>query len=248
MRVSSPEAFDSHGHSLYGTTHVAPPGPGEPRMAFTLYSRPGFSNSMEFSQLGLSPKVLEAVTASGFTTPTAIQAEAIPHALARRDVLGLAQTGSGKTAAFVQHALLLAHLNPGLPGVIGAPTYRLLSDVTRSAFLEALAVNRIPHRFGKSDNEVFLHEPRSIVRFRSLDKPQGLVGARKAYVVATSGGEYGGTPVATMHAGYLKQTLRFIGVADVEVITAEGLALPQRRDAALARAQAQIASLQLEAA
>ena len=62
---------------------------------------------MDFSQLGLSPKVLEAVTAAGYTTPTAIQAEAIPHALARRDVLGLAQTGSGKTAAFVLPMLTL---------------------------------------------------------------------------------------------------------------------------------------------
>jgi superfamily II DNA/RNA helicase len=62
---------------------------------------------MSFSALGLSPKVLEAVTAAGFTTPTPIQAEAIPHALARRDVLGLAQTGSGKTAAFVLPMLTL---------------------------------------------------------------------------------------------------------------------------------------------
>ena len=62
---------------------------------------------MDFSTLGLSPKVLEAVTAAGYTTPTAIQAEAIPHALARRDVLGLAQTGSGKTAAFVLPMLTL---------------------------------------------------------------------------------------------------------------------------------------------
>jgi superfamily II DNA/RNA helicase len=56
---------------------------------------------MNFSELGLSPKVLEAVAAAGFTTPTAIQAQAIPHALQRKDVMGLAQTGSGKTAAFV---------------------------------------------------------------------------------------------------------------------------------------------------
>ena len=56
---------------------------------------------MNFSDLGLSPKVLDAVTAAGYTTPTAIQAQAIPHALQRKDVLGLAQTGSGKTAAFV---------------------------------------------------------------------------------------------------------------------------------------------------
>ncbi|MCA0432537.1 MAG: DEAD/DEAH box helicase [Proteobacteria bacterium] len=62
---------------------------------------------MSFSELGLSPKVLEAVAQAGFTQPTAIQAEAIPHALARRDVLGLAQTGSGKTAAFVLPMLTL---------------------------------------------------------------------------------------------------------------------------------------------
>ena len=55
---------------------------------------------MSFSELGLSPKVLAAVEASGYTTPTPIQAAAIPHVLARRDVLGIAQTGTGKTASF----------------------------------------------------------------------------------------------------------------------------------------------------
>jgi superfamily II DNA/RNA helicase len=56
---------------------------------------------MMFDQLGLSDKALDAVKAAGFTTPTPIQTGAIPPALERRDVLGLAQTGSGKTAAFV---------------------------------------------------------------------------------------------------------------------------------------------------
>ncbi len=55
---------------------------------------------MSFSQLGLSDKVLAAVQASGYENPTPIQSEAIPHVLARRDVLGIAQTGTGKTAAF----------------------------------------------------------------------------------------------------------------------------------------------------
>uniref|UniRef100_UPI0035CB341B DEAD/DEAH box helicase n=1 Tax=uncultured Methylobacterium sp. TaxID=157278 RepID=UPI0035CB341B len=49
---------------------------------------------------GLSDKVLQAVTAAGYTEPTPIQEQAIPHVLARRDVLGIAQTGTGKTAAF----------------------------------------------------------------------------------------------------------------------------------------------------
>ena len=55
---------------------------------------------MQFNELGLSEKVLQAVEASGYTTPTPIQAQAIPEALAGRDVLGIAQTGTGKTAAF----------------------------------------------------------------------------------------------------------------------------------------------------
>ncbi len=55
---------------------------------------------MGFSQLGLSDKVRAAVAAAGYTIPTPIQQQAIPHVLARRDVLGIAQTGTGKTAAF----------------------------------------------------------------------------------------------------------------------------------------------------
>jgi superfamily II DNA/RNA helicase len=56
---------------------------------------------MSFSHLGLSEKVLAAVATAGYKTPTPIQDQAIPHVLARRDVLGIAQTGTGKTAAFV---------------------------------------------------------------------------------------------------------------------------------------------------
>ncbi|MEQ9245604.1 MAG: DEAD/DEAH box helicase [Nitratireductor sp.] len=56
---------------------------------------------MTFSDLGLSQKVLSAVADAGYTQPTPIQAGAIPHALAGKDVLGIAQTGTGKTASFV---------------------------------------------------------------------------------------------------------------------------------------------------
>ncbi len=55
---------------------------------------------MPFSNLGLSEKVVSAVATAGYKTPTPIQEQAIPHVLARRDVLGIAQTGTGKTAAF----------------------------------------------------------------------------------------------------------------------------------------------------
>ncbi len=51
--------------------------------------------------------MLAAVEASGYTTPTPIQAQAIPHVLTRRDVVGIAQTGTGKTASFVLPMLTL---------------------------------------------------------------------------------------------------------------------------------------------
>ena len=62
---------------------------------------------MKFDELGLSEKVLNAVTASGYDTPTPIQEQSIPYALQGRDVLGIAQTGTGKTAAFTLPMLSL---------------------------------------------------------------------------------------------------------------------------------------------
>ena len=56
---------------------------------------------MGFSELGLSPEVLQAVSDAGYTIPTPIQEQAIPHVQRGRDVLGCAQTGTGKTASFV---------------------------------------------------------------------------------------------------------------------------------------------------
>ena len=56
---------------------------------------------MRFEDLGLEPKLLKAVTEAGYETPTPIQAEAIPEALKGKDILGIAQTGTGKTASFV---------------------------------------------------------------------------------------------------------------------------------------------------
>jgi len=53
-----------------------------------------------FDTLGLSADVLRAVTESGYTTPTPIQAQGIPHVLKRKDIIGIAQTGTGKTASF----------------------------------------------------------------------------------------------------------------------------------------------------
>jgi ATP-dependent RNA helicase RhlE len=67
---------------------------------------------VSFDQLGLTPELLRAVAAEGYTEPTPVQAEAIPYVLAGRDVLAGAQTGTGKTAAFVLPILQYLHANP----------------------------------------------------------------------------------------------------------------------------------------
>src|SRR5437764_15387897 len=64
---------------------------------------------MAFSKLGISSAMLEGVKAMGYVEPTAIQLRAIPLILARRDVIGSAQTGTGKTAAFALP--ILSHLS-----------------------------------------------------------------------------------------------------------------------------------------
>jgi superfamily II DNA/RNA helicase len=61
----------------------------------------------DFSGLGLSAKVTDAVAAAGYTKPTDIQAQAIPHVLQKKDIIGIAQTGTGKTASFVLPMLTL---------------------------------------------------------------------------------------------------------------------------------------------
>jgi superfamily II DNA/RNA helicase len=90
----------------------------------------------EFSELGLSPATLQAVADTGYTTATPIQAEAIPHALTGRDVLGIAQTGTGKTAAFTLP--MIDRLKAGrskarMPrALVVAPTRELADQVSAS--------------------------------------------------------------------------------------------------------------------
>ncbi len=89
-----------------------------------------------FSDLGLSPEVLKAVTDAGYDTPTPIQAQAIPVALAGRDVLGIAQTGTGKTAAFTLpmiERLAAGRSKARMPrSLVIAPTRELADQVAAS--------------------------------------------------------------------------------------------------------------------
>ncbi|MGZ8388301.1 MAG: DEAD/DEAH box helicase, partial [Rhodoplanes sp.] len=91
---------------------------------------------MPFSQLGLSDKVLASVAAAGYTKPTPIQEQAIPQVLSHRDVLGIAQTGTGKTAAFVLPMLTLlekGRARARMPRtLILEPTHELAAQVQES--------------------------------------------------------------------------------------------------------------------
>jgi ATP-dependent RNA helicase RhlE len=92
---------------------------------------------MSFDRLGLSPELLRAVAHQGYTEPTPVQAEAIPLVLAGRDVLAGAQTGTGKTAAFVLPMLQRLHASPRagqrvIRALILTPTRELALQVEES--------------------------------------------------------------------------------------------------------------------
>src|ERR1043165_9324825 len=106
---------------------------------------------MSFDALGLHPNILKGIHDLGYTRPTPVQAEAIPHILSGRDVIACAQTGTGKTAAFVLPILHRLLKDPakrkGVRCLIVAPTRELalqsmapLKDLSRYAPLKGHAI------------------------------------------------------------------------------------------------------------
>jgi ATP-dependent RNA helicase RhlE len=92
---------------------------------------------MSFSQFGLAQPILRAVASEGYTLPTPIQLQAIPHVVAGRDLLGCAQTGTGKTAAFalpVLHRLSTAKQEGrrGIRVLVLSPTRELAAQIGES--------------------------------------------------------------------------------------------------------------------
>ncbi len=89
-----------------------------------------------FAELGLAPKIVKALTDKGYEYPTPIQAQSIPHALENRDVLGIAQTGTGKTGAFilpVMHKLARGRARARMPRcVVVCPTRELAAQVAEN--------------------------------------------------------------------------------------------------------------------
>lgn len=95
-------------------------------------------NLAQFEELDLAPELLKALAKKGYQRPTAIQLESIPAAMAERDVLGSAPTGTGKTAAFLlpalQHLLDNPRRKPGTPRVLVlTPTRELAMQVAEQA-------------------------------------------------------------------------------------------------------------------
>ncbi len=88
------------------------------------------SDERTFSQLGLSAERLAAIEALGWVTPTPIQQQAIPPGLVGNDVVGIAQTGTGKTAAFMVPALERVNVGGGLQVLVLCPTRELAQQVS----------------------------------------------------------------------------------------------------------------------
>ena len=118
------------------------------------------SHLTTFSQLGLNPALLKALDGEGYTTPTPIQTQAIPGVLAGKDLLGIAQTGTGKTAAFALPILhrLAANRRPalrlGTRVLVLSPTRELATQIAQSFktygrhmnVSVALMYGGVPHR------------------------------------------------------------------------------------------------------
>src|SRR5260370_23186433 len=77
--------------------------------------------------------------------------------------------GSGKSYAFAYEALINAYLNPGLMGLVGAPTFPMLRDATQRTFFEILEIEKIRFTHLKGENKIVLTDNGSNIAVRSLD-------------------------------------------------------------------------------
>ena len=118
------------------TTETSAGAPGSVEFRTDVSSSPSKETTPRFEDLGLAPEVLRAVAESGYTTPTPIQAQGIPHVLKRRDVIGIAQTGTGKTASFTLpmiEMLARGRAKARMPrSLILEPTRELAAQVSES--------------------------------------------------------------------------------------------------------------------
>lgn len=103
--------------------------------------------------------------------------------------------------------------------VIGAPMYNFGLPSQLKTWIDLIAVAGRTFRYTEAGLE-------------------GLAGDKRVIIAATAGGQHAGKPSSAAHASYLKYLLGFLGIADIEILTAEGLAIgPEQRDAAMAAAR-----------
>ncbi|MBV6647419.1 MAG: DEAD/DEAH box helicase [Cyclobacteriaceae bacterium] len=121
---------------------------------------------MKFSELGLAPQILEGIEAMGFEEATPIQQQAIPTILSGKDLIGSAQTGTGKTAAFLLPILdkITQNGHRGIQALIVAPTRELAIQIDQQ--IEGLSyytnVSSIPV-YGGGDGDLFSREKQALM-------------------------------------------------------------------------------------
>ena len=129
---------------------------------------------MPFKALGLDPLILQAVQEAGYTEPTPIQAAAIPSVIAGGDVIGIAQTGTGKTAAFtlpILSQLAKGGAKRGTRVLIIAPTRELVVQIEENVIAYA---KHLPLKIVQLD-EIAIDDPQE-----SQPRPHQGVGLDRA--------------------------------------------------------------------
>ena len=95
----------------------------------TLQAKEDFTPTKTFAEHGLDESIVNSLKAKGYTQPTPIQDQAIPHILKARDIIGIANTGTGKTAAFLLPLIHQVYKNPKKVILILAPTRELVNQI-----------------------------------------------------------------------------------------------------------------------
>ncbi len=109
--------------------------------------------------------------------------------------------------------------------VLGAPMYNFSVPTQLKAWIDLVVLAGVTFRYGANG-------------------PEGLIKGKRVVIVATAGGMHANQPSGQAHVDYLKQVFGFLGITDIRVIVAEGLAMgPEARDAALASARKDITAV-----
>jgi superfamily II DNA/RNA helicase len=124
------------------------------------------SSEENFSSLGLNEDLIQGIDSMGIQKPTPIQRESIPHILEGKDVLGIAQTGTGKTAAFllpVIHTIIQESNRTSVSALIVVPTRELATQIDQaiSAYGYFTDISSMPI-YGGSDGKVFTQEKHAL--------------------------------------------------------------------------------------